>query len=501
MSIPYLNKKEHSLQLMVHDEPWIALAGEVHNSSCSDLQYFQTHVLDQAKDTNVNTLLLPIYWDMIEPEENVFDFTSIERILPLVRDAGFHVVFLWFGLWKNGLSTYIPAWMKLARSRFPFAQKRDGTYLNSISPFCEEAVNKDAYAFGQVMKKIKELDEKQNTVIMVQVENEIGLLDSDRDYGEAANSIYLEMFPQMFTEEQKMQLTKNSSIQEEELFMAIAYANAIEKIARTGKKEYPLPMYVNAWLKKENEKAGKYPSGGPHQDNLLIYQKFAPHIDFCAPDVYVEDATEIFECYGSDILCIPETRQDPRMISYGMYVFGKYQTICFSPFGIEDIWQQKEEKRSDSIYELLGIQKNAFQPEGTLPLLEHFYHDMEQVKTQLLRWREEQRVYAFIQNANERKRRLLVSSLCFHIYYYAKEECELGAGWIVAEEDTFIIYLRNCAIQMDASEKKAILSLEEGSYQKGIWKKGRVLNGDEQYQIIAGTMPKFFRLRIFDMEP
>lgn len=49
-----------------------------------------------------------------------------------------------------------------------------------------------------------------------------------------------------------------------EVFMAWSYASYIEAVAHAGKAEYALPMYVNAQLPAPFERAGEYPSGGPH---------------------------------------------------------------------------------------------------------------------------------------------------------------------------------------------------------------------------------------------
>lgn len=482
---PHIKQTTHGAQLIVQGEPWLVLGGEVHNSSCSCMEYFQTHVLDQAKETNVNTLLLPLYWEMIEPSEGTYDFTTIETLLPMVRKSGMKLIFLWFGLWKNGLSTYVPAWMKQDRQRFPFARKADGTPLLSITPFCQAAIEKDASAFAQVMKTIKALDAETQTVIMMQVENEMGLLESDRDYSKLANDAWI----------------KNEGKQSEDVFMAIAYAKAVEHIAASGKAMYDLPMFVNAWLKKDQEQPGKYPSGGPHQDHISIYQTHAPSISCFAPDLYIEEIVDVLNKFDTGVLCIPETRQDPRVVSYGMYAFGAHPMICFAPFGIEDIWQEQEEHRSQSIYDMLGIQKAAFQPAGTLPLLEAFYEDMHNIQHKWVEWQEQGCITAFIQHGKEQHARIQIANQTFQIYYLHAEGNDCGAGWIIKEEQQCYLYLRNCAILLEPAQKQAVLRLEEGKFYHNEWQRGRLLNGDEQYQIIAGPMPKSFRLMTFSMEP
>lgn len=59
-------------------------------------------------------------------------------------------------------------------------QTQDGGRQNTISPFCAGAVDRDAAAFAALMSHLRETD-TDRTVIMVQVENEVGLLGMSRD--------------------------------------------------------------------------------------------------------------------------------------------------------------------------------------------------------------------------------------------------------------------------------------------------------------------------------
>ena len=71
-----------------------------------------------------------------------------------------------------------------------------------------------------------------------------------------------------------------------EVFMTWRYAIFVNSVAEAGKREYPLPMYVNAQLPSLMERPGEYPSGGPHPYYLAVYRAMAPAIDFYAPDIY-----------------------------------------------------------------------------------------------------------------------------------------------------------------------------------------------------------------------
>ena len=98
--------------LFVNDKPFIALAGEIHNSSASTKVYMEEKVWPSLQGLNLNSLIVPIYWETTEPEEGRFEFDLLDDIIENARKNDLKLIFLWFGLWKNGLSTYIPNWMK-----------------------------------------------------------------------------------------------------------------------------------------------------------------------------------------------------------------------------------------------------------------------------------------------------------------------------------------------------------------------------------------------------
>ncbi len=121
--------------------------------------------------------------------------------------------------------------------------------------------------------------------------------------------------------------------------MAWNYAKYVEKVASTGKGEYPLPMYVNAWLKQPfSYWPGRYPSGGPLPQVLDVWRAAAPSIDFISPDIYLDEYTWACEEYtrSGNPLFIPETRGGEYGAARSLYTFGEFDAECFSPFGIDD---------------------------------------------------------------------------------------------------------------------------------------------------------------------
>lgn len=64
--------------------PSILIAGEVHNSSSSGLAYMRP-IWDKADMLNLNTLALPVTWEMIEEKEGEFNFLLPDLLISQAR--------------------------------------------------------------------------------------------------------------------------------------------------------------------------------------------------------------------------------------------------------------------------------------------------------------------------------------------------------------------------------------------------------------------------------
>ena len=121
----------------------------------------------------------------------------------------------------------------------------------------------------------------------------------------------------------------------DEFFMAWNYAKYVNKVVEQGKAEYPIPMYVNAWLQQPNMAwPGTYPSGGPLPQVHDFWRAGAPAIDILAPDLYLPQFDETAQRFmrNGNPLFIPETSASG---ANALVAFGKYGAIAYSPFGIE----------------------------------------------------------------------------------------------------------------------------------------------------------------------
>ena len=124
-SIPALIRHNNSTQLLVDGKPYLILGGELGNSSASSTAYMKP-IWPKLKKMNLNTVIAPVYWELMEPTEGKFDFTLIDDLITGARANNMKLVLLWFGSWKNSMSCYAPAWIKTNEAKFPRIEDKNG---------------------------------------------------------------------------------------------------------------------------------------------------------------------------------------------------------------------------------------------------------------------------------------------------------------------------------------------------------------------------------------
>jgi hypothetical protein len=398
---PHLEKHGTAARLVVENKPFLMISGELHNSTCGGFEYMRPVWKNMARK-NLNSVIATVSWELLETEPGKFDFALVDSIIEGARKEDLKLVLIWFGSWKNSGSIYLPSWIKKDYQKYPRAKDENGKPLEILSTFYKTSSEADATAFSALLKHIKEVDSFRQTVIMIQVENEMGLLDhlgetpgnARRDFSEAANIAYNSQVPtglieylsthkeKLFPELYKVWSTngfKTSGTWEqvfgkselkpdikdwqfysyytEELFMAWNYAKYVEKVASEGKKEYALPMYVNAWLKQPSTSwPGRYPSGGPLPQVLDIWRAAAPSIDFISPDIYIDEFMWVCKEFtrSSNPLFIPETKGGELGAVRALYSYGEYGAGCFAPFGIDN----ERYRKNDPLDKVYGVLKN-----------------------------------------------------------------------------------------------------------------------------------------------
>ena len=160
--IPHLTKQGNYFQLIVDGKHYLILGGELGNSSASSTAYMQP-IWDKVKKMNLNTVIAPVYWELMEPAEGHFDFTLVDDLLKSARANNMKVVLLWFGSWKNSMACYAPAWVKTNPSRFPRTRDKNGIAQEILSPFYDNNREADKNAFIKLMQHLKATDKIKHT--------------------------------------------------------------------------------------------------------------------------------------------------------------------------------------------------------------------------------------------------------------------------------------------------------------------------------------------------
>ncbi len=516
--------------LYVDDAPFFAVAGEVHNSDSSSPEYMEK-IWKIADDLGMNTLLLPVTWELTEPEEGVYDFSIPDALIAQAREWNKRIVFLWFGSWKNAQMMYAPEWVKRDLNRFQRAQVVKGEAKSftdmgfvklpsyTISYLCDEACRCDGRAFAKLMAHIREIDEAVGTVIGVQVENETGLSGSAREHSDAADEVFASEVPAAFVAWMRSHTeTMHPDVREavengaehgswsevfgpvaEEVFSAYHVSSFVNAVAEQGHKEYALPMFANAWLVHKGESAGQYPSGGPVSRMHEVWRYCAPTIDVLCPDIYVPEFMDVCDDYSrNQPLFIPEAATHSYAAPRLAYCIGHYHAMGYSPFGFDDIG-----------HPFTMVQGFLFGMDVTDPALKtpqdyDEYGWFGKTLCSMLPLIAERYGTTALQAVCAEKDKetgvmnfgkLQVAATFQHPYLPMKGN-GVALGVQISDEEYYLIGYQ-CALSLLAGDAKHvdILQFEEGCFVDGQWKRGRRLNGDETAALTIEA-PKLFRLKV-----
>jgi beta-galactosidase GanA len=297
--VAHLQRKGGRFALIVDGKPFLILGAQINNSSSWPAS--MSRVWPALEDMHVNTVEAPVYWEQMEPTPGKFDFSNVDLLVTGARQHHIRLVLLWFGTWKNGQAHYAPEWVKNDPKTYPRVISSYGKVLDVLSPNSQANLEADKHAFAALMRHVRELDGAQGTVIMIQVENESGLIGAVRDYSPAAQKVFDKPVPSTLAKALGAEggsWAKVFGPDADERFAAYSIAQYINEVAKAGKAEYPLPMYCNVWVtypvhaleNRDHPSPGQeYPSGGPQQGNIDLWKATAPAIDILAPDIYSDD--------------------------------------------------------------------------------------------------------------------------------------------------------------------------------------------------------------------
>ncbi len=486
---PRIVQKDGRYALLVDGRPYLILGGQIHNSSAWPSELPQ--VWESMAALHANTIEAPVYWEQFEPHEGQFDYTNVDQLVEGARAHGLHAILLWFGTWKNGNMHYVPAWVKSDPVRFPHVIRPDGEPIDVLSANSRNNLEADKSAFVALMRHLKQIDGDAHTVLLIQVENESGIIGSVRDNSAEANREFAEQAPGDLlaaAHKQPGTWTQVFGADADEIFQAYYQAKYINEIAAAGKREFDIPCYINVWLdypppelpqRKLDMPGIAYPSGGAVQKMIWLWRAIAPSIDLVAPDIYTDDSQlyrDTLTTYArpDNPLLIPETGRDDSFAKFFFYALGD-GAMGFSPFGVDqtgwNILGNQPWKRHSYNFELIGPMSRQIAELEFQGKLKAAVEEPGQA-TQELDFGEWQATVAF--GFPQPDGRPAPGTKDAHA---AALVAQLGPNeFLVTGVDASVIFHLPGKLPWIRSE---IVTAQQGTYEAGVWKPLRLWNGDE----------------------
>ncbi len=486
---PRVEKKDGRYALMVDGKPFFVLGGQIHNSSAWPSELPQ--VWQSIAALHANTVEAPVYWEQFEPQPGKFDFSNVDALVDGARAHNVHLVILWFGTWKNGNMHYVPSWVKTDTAKFPRVIRPDGLPIDVLSPLSHNTLEADKNAFTTLMRHLKEIDNDQHTVLVIQVENESGNVGSVRDFSAEANREFAGQVPADLLAAAGKQAGTWSQVfgsEADEIFQMYHQAKYINEIATAGKREFNIPYYINVWIdypagelaQRQVDLPGiAYPSGGAVQKLVGLWRKLAPSLDMIGPDIYTDDSQfyrETMAAYNrpDNPLWIPETGRSDSFAKFLFYAIGE-GGIGFSPFGVDQ-----------SGWNILGDEPWTAHARN-FALIEPLDRELAQLEF-------DGKVKTAVEEPGQVSKEIDFGAWQATVAFgFPQPDGRRAPGTkdahgaaVVAQlgPDEFLITGVDASVVFHLPGKlpwihSQILTAEQGSYENGVWKAARLLNGDE----------------------
>ena len=514
--IPRIIQQDGRFALLVDNRPFLMLGAQVNNSSAWPAMLPQ--VWPTIEQLGANTLEVPIYWEQFEPAQGHFDTSVLDTLLAQARAHHVHLVLLWFGTWKNGSGHYTPPFIKLDEARVPHVVARDGHKVDSLAPYSQLALDADRSAFAELMRRLRRAD-PQRTVLMVQVENEIGSWGSVRDFSPAAEALFNAPVPPvvlaaMHKPADNSTWTQTFAADADEFFYAWSIARYVQQVAAAGKAQYPLPMYVNVETRDPlHGGPGSYESGGAVDRVLPIWKAIAPDIDIYGPDMYTPGYavyTTLLDIYHrpDNPTFVPETSNSPQFARYFFATLG-HGGIGFSPFGMDATGYSNSPLGAPAFGSKTDA--DAIAPFATVYRI---FAPMDRVIAKL---NFEGKVQAVSEDPDpaagkipqildfgpwKAEVRYGLGQFGFAVTRAPGAPVVPEGGAMVAQlgPDEFLVTAVHARIDFKPTDPKLHLQwlrVEEGTYEEGVWHSTRLWNGDQtDYGLNFTALPQVLRVTL-----
>lgn len=486
---PKLVQKDGRWALLVEGRPYLILGGQIHNSSAWPSQLPQ--VWKSLTDLHANTVEAPVYWEQMEAQPGQFNFANVDQLVKGAREHNLHLVLLWFGTWKNGNMHYVPEWVKTDPKRFPRVINANGEPIDVLSANSRANLEADKTAFVALMRHLKALDSDEHTVLLVQVENESGIIGSARDFSPDANAAFAGRVPADLLAAVHKEPGTWSQVfgsEADEMFQAYHQARYVNEIAAAGKTEFAIPVYINVWISYPPAELPErsmaipgiqYPSGGAVQKLVGLWRALAPAVDMIGPDIYAADSgfyLDTIRAYRrpDNPLWIPETGRNDNFAKFLFYALGN-GGIGFSPFGVDQTG-----------WNLLGDEPGKAHARN--------FALLGPMSREIARLNFEGKLKTSVEEPGQASQELDFGAWQATVSYGFPQPdgrrppgtSDAHGAALVAQlgPDEFLVTGIDASVSFHAPGRlpglrMQILSAEEGWYENGIWKAARLWNGDE----------------------
>lgn len=535
-----LDRSEKNAVLRIDGQPFFMRAGELHNSTCSDMAYLNDKWKNLA-NMNLNTIIATASWELLEPVEGQFDFSHVDAIIQGAEKYRMKVVLIWFATFKNPFMTYAPRWVKADNKRFPHAQAPDGKVLELPSLYDDNIIEADKKAYLALLNHIKKVD-TQHTVIALQIGNEPGLNSPTRDCSAPANHAwsadvpdciidYLEknrktLQPDIKAAWEKNGCRKKGNWEEvfgksliaddgtnpilhltEHLFTAYGSARYLEALSSAGKKVLDLPTFTNA-TGSVNSRGRSMGNGCSIPDFFDIYMAVAPSLDILTPNSYGQNFDEICQAfaYNGNPLLIPECTMSAVR---PFYLIGEWNGLGYSPFGIDDHHAETPAGQMlanaysliNNMEKMIFANLNSDRMRGVFIYTDKPVQDIE-MGDYVITFKHET-----TDEIGEAMIRILGGKKAYKAFLKRKEEVnpfEAAALIIQVGKDEFYIAGGggiNATFRMKENKQAHFCDFDyiyEGSInEEGNFIKGRLLNGDEQAAFIRENQIGILKVKLY----
>lgn len=507
---------------------------QAHNSSTGTAMIDRT--ISAIRQFGGNTIEAPVYWYAIEPQKDTYDTSLVKGLIDKARNAGLHLIILWFGCNKNGHPNYVPEYVKLDPATYRIAIGPDGAPVPSVSVHCMETLDRDTKAFLKMVSFVKEYDGKERTVIGIQIENEFGYANTDRDYSKLAQKDYEKGVPEAIrgvkfpdgTPEEKLShdgtWTGEFGMRGNEAFSAWYHSQWVETMAKAAKEILDVSYIINIMLGENDIEHGGYcyNSGAGVSRMLDVWKKGAPHLDLICPDIYVS-GRRVYERVCSsyaredNALFIPESAPAGEANAMNaMLAVGKYNAVGICCFGAESTLDTQgnllpeARKMADTMKAISNLAPLLIKYRGTGKV--HAFIQDEFTTSEHLQLENYHIMARFIKDNPGFLGRTSTTNMMAPENEYLRHE--RGRG-ILIQTDEHEFFIAGCGIGFDfrrmpkdddpkyfqhlASRQATqlnFLSVEEGHFEGDKWVVDYIRNGDESNFLLYSYMGQAVRIRM-----